>query len=230
MQTDYLSLTDSLERLHTPRVAFRPIALADAWPLYETTRDPRFNMGLMWDQPASDAAVLDRVDAIVAAARGGQLAALSAVVKHTGQWVSLYRFQPYAADRRLVEMGIWTHQKYWHGQYSLELARACIDATFSTTAIPLLIGAAYPSNPRSCRLLELLGLRPSKTVIRRKESGVEVELQEFQVTREEWAPTGVTPDFVPISSPLSSRLAASPRPAPARPGTQRSFATLASGA
>lgn len=210
MKTDFHSLTERLERVYTPRVAFRHLALADAWPLYDATRDPRFNLGLMWDQPGDDTAVLARVDAIVSAARRGLLTAVSAVMKGTGEWISLYRFQPYSADPRLVEMGIWTHKKFWHGQFSLELARACIDAAFSVTDIPLLIGAAYPTNPRSCKLLELCGLSPTKVVSRRKESGVEVELQEFEVHRAQWASARRAPEF----SEVAVRAPAYPVPSP----------------
>jgi RimJ/RimL family protein N-acetyltransferase len=195
MSTDFHSLTEHLERVYTPRVAFRSVSLSDAWPLYEATRDPQFNMGLMWEQPDSDADVLARMDAIVAVARRGGMTAVSAVLKETGEWISLFRFQPYAADPDLVETGIWTHRKFWRGQYSFELANACIDAAFLRTDVPLLIAAANPNNTRVHMLLGICGFTPRRSKARRKESGDEIDLTEFEITREEWTAAHQRPRF-----------------------------------
>jgi RimJ/RimL family protein N-acetyltransferase len=206
MKIDFHSLTEHLERVYTPRVAFRTVTLTDAWPLYESTRDPMFNMGLMWDQPASDSAVLERMDAIVSAARRGAMTAVSTVVRETGEWISLFRFQPYAAEPGLVETGIWTHRKFWRGQYSLELARACIDVAFTMTEVPLLIAAANPANTRVCMLLGICGFQPRRSALRRKESGVDVELTEYEITRADWSAAFTEPHFsqVVIGAPAKS--------------------------
>jgi RimJ/RimL family protein N-acetyltransferase len=186
-------LNDRLERLSSPRLALRQVALADAWPLYQATRNPQFNRHLMWDRPEGDAQVLQRIDAIVDASRRGAMAAVSAVVRETGEWVSLYRFQPYAADPEALEMGLWTHERFWRGGYSLELTRACIDAAFEISDAERLIAAAAPENEGSCRVLEAGGLQPGELVLRSAESGRRVPLREYQLTRSAWAarPAGV---------------------------------------
>jgi RimJ/RimL family protein N-acetyltransferase len=186
MTIDYLLLGEQLERVHTGRLALRAVAIADAWPLFNATRNPLFNRHLLWNQPCDDSEVLERMDAIVEASRRGRLAAVSAVVKATGEWVSLFRFQPYAADSSLCEMGVWTHDRFWHGRVSLELGRACVDAAFSLSDTPILIGAASPDNKSSSRLMELCGMTPTKAVLRQSESEVEVLLQEFAITRDTW--------------------------------------------
>ena len=131
MTVDFHSLTDQFERVYSKRLALRQVALADAWPLFQATRNPMFNRHLLWDQPDDDARVLERIDSIVEAVRKGRLTALSAVLKSTGEWVSLYRFQPHAVYPEHLEMGIWCHDRFWHGRYSLELVRTCIDAVFT---------------------------------------------------------------------------------------------------
>jgi RimJ/RimL family protein N-acetyltransferase len=184
--TDFIELTEQLERVHTSRLALRPIALCDAWPLFAATRNPEFNKNLLWTQPSDDLPVLDRIQTIMDVARRGGMTALSAVLKSTGEWVSLYRFQPYEADPRMVEMGIWTHEKFWQDRYSFELTQACVDSTFALTDIPLLIGGASPDNRASCRILERCGLTPTCIIHRQSETKVERRSQEFQITRAQW--------------------------------------------
>jgi len=187
MRVDFLELTSRLERVYSSRLALRALSLSDAWPLFDATRNPGFNQFLMWPQPEDAAAVLRRIDIISSAARQGRLAAMSAVVKRTGEWVSLYRFQPHAMDPSLIEMGLWTHDRFWRGRYSLELTRACVGAAFRLSNIPVLLAAAAPENLGSCRVLRSVGMRPVRMVTRLTETGSEATLQEFEITRHEWA-------------------------------------------
>jgi RimJ/RimL family protein N-acetyltransferase len=184
--TDYPALTEQLERVFTSRLALRPLALSDAWPLFQATRNPDFNKHLLWEQPENESFVLDRINTTVDAARRGRLAAMSAVLKTTGEWVSLYRFQPSSREPGAVEMGIWTSDKFWNGRFSLELTRACIDAAFTLSDVSSLIGGASPHNAPSCKLLEYCGLVPFSMGIRHSETFVEVLAQEFQITRQQW--------------------------------------------
>jgi RimJ/RimL family protein N-acetyltransferase len=184
--TDYLALTEQLERVFTSRLALRPLTLSDAWPLFQATRNPDFNKHLLWEQPENESFVLDRINTTVDAARRGRLAAMSAVLKTTGEWVSLYRFQPSSHEPGAVEMGIWTSDKFWNGRFSLELTRACIDAAFSLSDVSSLIGGASPHNRPSCKLLEYCGLVPFSMGIRHSETFVEVLAQEFRITRQQW--------------------------------------------
>ena len=186
MQFDFLNLSEQLERVYSRRLALRAVSLADAWPLFQATRNPSFNRHLLWDRPADEREVLQRIDVIVDASRRGRMAALSAVIKQTGEWVSLFRFQPHASDSQAIEMGVWTHDRFWHGRYSLELGRLCVDAAFSVSDVPKLLGAAAPGNRGSCYLMQAVGMTPRKLVHRSTESGALVALQEFVIERTEW--------------------------------------------
>ena len=192
---DFDALTEQLERIYTPRLALRPLALADAWPLFRATRNPRFNRELLWAQPTDPLAVLERVEVILESARKGRLAAVCAVVKDTGEWVSMFRFQPQFADASLVEMGIWTHEKFWGDQYSFELTSSCIDAAFTHSETPSLCAATAAKNFGAVGVLNQCGLTPTHLACRRTEQGVENEYQEFAITRAQWAKKTRTPVF-----------------------------------
>jgi RimJ/RimL family protein N-acetyltransferase len=179
-------LMDRLERAYSPRLALRRLSVCDGWPLFVATRDPQFNKHLSWHQPPDEAVVLERVDAIAGAARRGRLAALSAVVRQTGEWVSLYRFIPYGDDATTLEMGVWTHSHFWRGHYTQELTRMAIDAAFRCSKIDRLVAAVMPDNSGSCRVLHNVGLQPFQHVTRFMEFGQSAKLLEHQIMRGEW--------------------------------------------
>jgi len=186
MPTDFFELTAQLEAAYTPRIALRPASLSDAWPLFMATRNPQFNKYLLWPRPDSEDETLKRLELIVDAARRGQLSALSAVVRETGEWVSLYRFMNHATIPGALEMGIWTHDRFWAQGYSLELGQLCVTAAFTLTDARMLIAASSPSNKGSCRALGEIGLQETRLVIRPTEDGGQLELMEFAISREMW--------------------------------------------
>jgi RimJ/RimL family protein N-acetyltransferase len=187
MDFDFLELTQSLECSFSDRIALRPVALCDAWPLFAATRNPAFNKHLLWAQPENEELVLKRVRMIMEASRRGRLTALSAVARRTGEFIALFRFQPHAARPDTVEMGIWLHDKYWHGRYSLELGRLCVSAAFSLSGVTLLLGASAPENRGSCHLMEAVGMTPGQLVERDTEMGYQAVLREYTINRPDWA-------------------------------------------
>jgi RimJ/RimL family protein N-acetyltransferase len=188
MDFDFLELTQALECSFSERVALRPVALCDAWPLFVATRNPMFNKHLLWARPENEELVLKRVRMIMEASRRGRLTALSAVRRATGEFIALFRFQPHATLPDAIEMGIWVHDKYWHGRYSLELGRLCVSAAFTLSErVQLLLGASAPENRGSCRLMEAVGMTPGRTVQRDTEMGYQAVLCEYTITREDWA-------------------------------------------
>lgn len=184
---DYFALSEALTRVRSLRVALRPVGLADAYPLYRATRNPKFNQHLLWDQPATQDEVLARVDVILQAASTGRLAAFSAVAAETGEWIALYRFQPHALWQDAAEVGIWTHDRFWHGRYSLEIMRLCFSAAFSLGTLPAIVAAADATNRASCKLMADSGMRRTRAFASRDEGGRHRESVEYRITAQEWA-------------------------------------------
>ena len=188
MEFDFLELTQALECSFSERVALRPVALCDAWPLWMATRNPQFNRHLLWAQPDNEEQVLKRVRMIMEASRRGRLTALSAVQRRTGEFIALFRFQPHATLDDAIEMGIWVHDKYWHGRYSLELGRLCVSAAFSlSNQVQLLLGASAPENRGSCHLMQRVGMTAGRLVERDTEMGYRALLCEYTIERAQWA-------------------------------------------
>jgi RimJ/RimL family protein N-acetyltransferase len=191
MSLDFLDLTEALECTFTKRVALRPVALSDAWPLFAATRNPAFNRHLAWAQPENEELVLKRVRLIMDASRKGRLTALSAVQRSTGEFIGLFRFLPHATLQDTVEMGVWMHDKFWHGRYSVELTNLCISAAFSLSGVSRLLGATTLGNRGSCHLMEAVGMTPGGLVERDYEIG-RLTLREYTITRAEWVARHVT--------------------------------------
>jgi len=216
MAFDFSELNLNLQRTHTRRVALRPASLSDAWPLFHATRNPLFNKHLLWPQPEQESSVLERMDLIVDAAARGRLCALSAVVKATGEWIGLFRFQPYRDEFHTLEMGVWIHDKFWHGRYSLEIGKLCVDAAFAMSDVQRLVGASAPDNRGSCSLMMAVGMAPTDLVMRDAETGVPVLLQEYSITREQWTQRQrQQPAFEVFHAPGHGPPAAPSAPAPA---------------
>jgi RimJ/RimL family protein N-acetyltransferase len=186
MQFDFLDLTQALECSFSRRVALRPIALSDAWPLFAATRNPAFNKHLSWAQPETEDLVLKRMRLIMDASRRGRLTALSAVQRTTGEFIGLFRFIPHATLPSAIEMGVWMHDKFWHGRYGLELGNLCVSAAFSLSNMSQLLGATTLDNRGSCHLMQAVGMTPGGLVERDFEIG-RLTLREYTITRAEWA-------------------------------------------
>ena len=190
MPFDFHDLTSSLEKRSSRRLALRSLAFCDAWPLFQASRVPRFNEYLTWETPQQERDAEARVDAILRASRLGQMTALSAVARETGEWISLFRFQPSGRGPRSLEIGVWTHPKFWHGRYSPELMTLCIDAAFECSDIDEIVGAGAVENRGSLSLMRVAGMKAARSFSKETESGVMLPAIEYQLSRSDWIELG----------------------------------------
>lgn len=187
MNFDFQELTHRLERFSSSRLALRPLCLADAWPLFQASRNQHFNENLAWDQPADIDGVVQRLELICKAARRGELTALAAVARDTGEWVSLFRFfPPMNKEPGVVEMGIWTHVKFWTGHHSFDLGKLCVDTAFRVSNVRRLIGLAAPANRGSIHLMRMVGMTERCRSFKHHETGRKLPTIQYEITREEW--------------------------------------------
>lgn len=182
MRLDLKRFHERAASYHSERIALRPFAPADAWPLWHATREPMFNKHLLWTTPETPAELYGRVRAIIAAAASGRMAAISAVEKDSGRWVALLRAhaQPGAAEPTVVS-GIWTHPRFWSDGYSTEATRLAVDACVQEIAPARIVAQAMAQNLPAQKVILGAGFRrcgPCRLVL---EDGCEREAIEFEV-------------------------------------------------
>lgn len=186
MKPDFMHLGSALEHVSTERIALRAAAYSDAWPLFEATRHPLFNLHIQWPQPENAAAAQRRMGKIIQRRERGDITAVSAVVKETGEWIALYRFIPVIDRSDSMEMGLWTHSKFWNRHFSHEITTLCIDVAFRTLPLVELIALAHPENVPCVRVLTGAGLQLIGTESRPCEHAPDIQASVFRVTRAQW--------------------------------------------
>jgi ribosomal-protein-alanine N-acetyltransferase len=181
---DLQLLTRRASYYHTERLALRPFAFADIWPLWEATRDPGFNRQLRWHAPSTAEDLGLRLERFLAQFKRGELAALSALQRKTGQWVAMYRFTPW---RDGLEMGLWIHPAYWRDGIGSELTRLAILIAFSETAVSALYACVQPGNLAAQRVLQKVGLVQQERCVTPHESGAPLDTLVYVMTRQAYA-------------------------------------------
>ncbi len=168
---------------HTERLAMRQMSLSDLWPLWHTTRHPEFNKGVLWSQPDDLVDIARRTDGLSLAAARGDIAAVSAVLKETGQWGAVFRYL--MLDEEL-ELGLWSHPTLWGKGMGTEVTRLAVFAAFLEMGVASMCARVAASNRPAVRVLEKAGLTHAGVYPSEHESLGMVELQLFRITREQF--------------------------------------------
>lgn len=183
---DFHALSKALDGLQTPRLTFRAARAVDGWALFDATRNRFFNRYLTWSQPSEPYEAVARMEAIAAAHRHGEMTAMSMLERDTGKWVGLFRFVQYRHDPDIAEIGLWIHSDFFHASYGYEIGSSAVDAGFSETQVPQMLGASYATNRGVQAIMAKCGFSYHSTVPRPHEDGKTVELMEFRLTRAQW--------------------------------------------
>jgi hypothetical protein len=196
---DFVSLAQSLEGVETPRLTFRAALPVDGWSLFEATRHELFNRFLSWSQPTDPYQTVARMEAIAQAHLRGDLCALSAIHRETGQWVALFRFLPYRQDPNVVEISLWIHSDFHRASLGMEITRTLVDRAFQVTGMPLMLAASCQENRPAQKVLLKCGFTYHSTVPRPHEDGQPLDLFEYRQTHEEWLRSLGERDTAPAS-------------------------------
>jgi len=107
-----------ISRLHfvfdlhvSKRVAFRPLARADAFPFFQATQHPDFNRYLLWHAPKTEAEFLPRIDRLLRETMMNQAVVLSICDRNTGTWLGTAVIKPL---RNGLEVGLLIHPSRWN--------------------------------------------------------------------------------------------------------------------
>lgn len=193
MTFNFGDLTEDLNRAYSPRVALRPVCLADGWPLFAATRNPLFNEHIAWSQPKDEMMALDRISKISAAVAQEKMSAVSVVLRSTGEWIGLFRYMPYNNQDKTLEVGLWASDKFWTGRFGREIGQLCINAAFRLSGVERIVGIATQGNRSSRSNMLAGGMRPGEAFSRKVEDGRVFPVQEFLVDRKDWEKIGPSP-------------------------------------
>jgi RimJ/RimL family protein N-acetyltransferase len=176
----------------TDRVAIRPLSPSDMWPLWLATRSPDFNRFLLWDRPGNVRQIHERLDRIADQRRLGAIAAVSGVIRATGEWMCALRVYPIDTPEYVtgtaVEGGIWLHPKFWKSGAAVELTKLTIDAVFGASEIGMFRACAAAGNKSSLAMLKASGFVPVRESVVDKEDGTPSPTVELEILREHWKP------------------------------------------
>ncbi|MFK7963581.1 MAG: GNAT family N-acetyltransferase [Burkholderiaceae bacterium] len=201
---NFKQFSKRIDHHYSDRLALRPIALSDAWPLFEATQADGFNEHLLWQRPEHHLPVFERIESIIAQAQSGQIAAVAAVARKTGQFAALYRFAPFADG---VEMSLWTHPAFWGGGFGTETTRLAVHAAMAESNTNRLYARSMNENKPAQRVLEKVGLKATDMGSICDESGAERHYLTFTMDRADWNAADASLDLRKVETPAEASTA-----------------------
>lgn len=178
-----------LERHYSVGVCLRPLAPADAWPLWDASRNDRFNRHLMWDKPAAPLDVLRRVEGLVGRMSAEPVSYLTVASRTNGEWLGMIRIE-YVHERGVenaLELGLWMHPRTWGTGIAVQVGRLATDAVFLESEVSSVLAATVEENVAATKVLYAMGFSERSKVTLPKEDGTKVPGVVLVRTREDWA-------------------------------------------
>lgn len=106
-----------------------------------------------------------------------------AAITHDGQLIGAIGYKP-TPDRRSAEVGYWLGRPYWGHGYMTEAGRAVLRHCFERERFPHLSCGHISDNPRSARVIEKLGFKPTGEICTGwcEARRIEVEIVRYDLT------------------------------------------------
>jgi RimJ/RimL family protein N-acetyltransferase len=170
------------------RLKLRPLAAADAEPLWQATRHPDFNAQLTWARPRWRREVEERVAHMAAQNERGRACWLSALDSNRGEWVGAYRIEPddTAPEPGWLELGMWVHPAFWGGGFAAELHALGTLLAFVESGAPGLSAGSAVANPKGWKTLERMGFVRHAEYVAHAECGRPIPAYGYRLPRAAW--------------------------------------------
>lgn len=171
MPTDLAALARRAPYHYSERLCLRPVALTDAWPLWEATRDPRFNAHLLWAQPSLEIDLFERIEQMHELARRNQVLTLACTWRSSGCWAGVFRYAPMADG---LETSIWLHPNFWtEPGLATEFGRLGLHVGFMEGGVSRLYARSLADNKAVHKLMGPSGFSPLEDGTLVDEAGLE---------------------------------------------------------
>lgn len=182
------SLKQAFDRRYVEAFAFRLVARADAFPLYEATQHPDFNRFLLWAAPTEVSEAVVQIDKLIREVTLNRAVIVSICERLTGSWVGLARLQTYADG---VEMGLYIHPRFWAGGVVGGAARAVVQTLLDQLALkhpcPVYV-RVRPGNVKMEKICAFYHFEFQEEVTDMHPVHGKVELNLYRLRQDLWAP------------------------------------------
>lgn len=139
----------------TARFCYRPIAQADAYPLFEVGRHPEFHRYTDWRQPVDVNGAIGQIQTLLAQELLNTSAACSIVDKPTGRWAGLLLWVPFRAG---LALQLWLRPDLWPMDAGQELLDNALALVYRVTSVDNIYAQVASQDERFERLVEQHGM------------------------------------------------------------------------
>ena len=141
----------------THRFCYRPVARADAHPMFEAGLDSDFHRYLDWSKPADVDGAMVRLDGLLSEELLNTSVTSSIVDKPTGQWMGMLRWVPFRSG---LAVELWLRPELWlHGGPGEILANA-LGLVHRITTLESLYALVDAHDNRMALLVRQHGMKP----------------------------------------------------------------------
>lgn len=193
MQTQPITSFDGADRLARLRpifdlrfakdIAFRPLARADVFPLFQATRDPAFNQYLLWLMPQDEAETLVQVEKLLRQDRLGQALVLSLCDRPTGAWRGMAVLKPF---RDGLELSLYIHPDQWSRGTVFTCGRGVIEVAFEQLPDLVLYTRIRPGNQRMERICKHYRFVPTDPSSDMHARDGKIDLDVYRLDKQQW--------------------------------------------
>ena len=142
-------------RLETARLTLRSPREEDMAFVFDASRNPGFNDGMLWDAPVSLEACRELYEDAVRCWESGECYVFTLVRRDSGEAVGRLGVR----DGCSLSVGFWTHPTHQNNGYMTEALQAALRLAFETLEAPSVEACHADWNLASRRVLENCGFR-----------------------------------------------------------------------
>jgi RimJ/RimL family protein N-acetyltransferase len=210
---DFKRMSERSEYHHTDKLALRPMALADAWALFDACKVPAFTRNLLWSAPRVPREMFERVEDILTEVRLNRMAAVSIVLRETSEWVGLVRyFESHieAGPTNAIEGGVWLHPKFWHARLGREIGSLMSSACFiEEPRLQHIVARTSKANRAVNAMVADIGFSVIGEGLTHRENQEPMPILHHAITRAEWEARPPLNQIVEtVNRPVELRMAA----------------------
>ena len=157
-------------REETKHFCYRPVCLADAYPLHAAAEHPDFCRYLDWPAPATLDACTARVRALMEEELVNASAAACVVDKATGRWRGILRWTPLQES---LALDLWASHGIWEMDHGVEeLLDQILAHAFRVTSLDMLHCMVHRNDARMVALVENSGMHSHASIGDRRIFGI----------------------------------------------------------